>query len=92
MLFGPAAGSDARAAVMVVNAPGVAPLQSTVAPAAKARLAGRRTASRQINKSLGPEERIVIDIFLLISCSCSVKKSGENTLPWRNRAAKHVVH
>jgi hypothetical protein len=60
MEFGPAAGKDARAAVMVVNAPGVAPLQSTVAPAANARLAGRRTASRQINRILGPEEQIRI--------------------------------
>src|SRR5579859_8209565 len=60
MLFGPAAGSDARAAVMVVKAPGVAPLQSTVAPAANARLAGRSRANRQINRNLDPEEQIFI--------------------------------
>src|SRR5262249_51619616 len=34
--FGPAAGSDARAALIDVKAPGVAPEQSTTAPAAKA--------------------------------------------------------
>src|SRR6476661_1075521 len=56
MLFGPAAGSEASAAVIVVKAPGVAPLQSTVAPAANARLDGRRTANRQMNRSLNPEE------------------------------------
>jgi hypothetical protein len=60
MEFGPAAGNDASAAVMVVNAPGVAPLQSTTASAAKARLAGIRTASRQINRNLYPEEQIFI--------------------------------
>jgi hypothetical protein len=45
---------------MVVKAPGVAPLQSTTASAAKARLAGIRTASRQINRNLYPEEQIFI--------------------------------
>jgi hypothetical protein len=64
MLFGPAAGSDARAAVIVVKAPGVAPLQSTVASAANARLDGRTTSSRQINRSLGPEEQFVITFSL----------------------------
>src|SRR5579859_8158245 len=63
MLFGPAAGSEAKAAVMVVNAPGVAPLQSTVASAANAMLDGRRTASKQINTNLYPE-RIVITFSL----------------------------
>jgi hypothetical protein len=74
-----------------VKAPGVAPLQSTTALAANARIDGKRTTSRQIDKSLGPEERIVINIFPSHFLSCSVKKSGENTLPWRNRAAKGVV-
>src|SRR6478735_12513188 len=64
MLFGPAAGSDARAAVIVVKAPGVAPLQSTVAPAANARLDGRTTSSRQINSTF-PEEQILIIPFPL---------------------------
>src|SRR6478609_1607399 len=65
MLFGPAAGSDASAAVIVVNAPGVAPVQSTVAPAANARLDGRRTSNRQINRTLDTEEQIVIISFPL---------------------------
>src|SRR6476469_502951 len=65
MLFGPAAGSDASAAVIVVKAPGVAPLQSTVAPAANARLDGRRTDSRQIYRTLDPEEQIFIISFPL---------------------------
>src|SRR4249920_2982631 len=91
MLFGPAAGSDASASWMLVKAPGVAPLQSTTALAANARIDGKRTTSRQIDKSLGPEERIVIKILPSHFLSCSVKKSGENTLPWRNRAAKGVV-
>jgi hypothetical protein len=65
MLFGPVAGSDASAAVIVVKAPGVAPLQSTVAPAANARLDGRRTNSRQIYRTLDPEEQIFIISFPL---------------------------
>src|SRR5579871_537623 len=65
MLFGPAAGSEARAAVMVVKAPGVVPLQSTVAPAANAKLDGKRTANRQMNRSLDPEEQIFIIAFPL---------------------------
>src|SRR5689334_16877987 len=60
MPFGPAAGSEASAAVMVVKAPGVAPLQSTTALPANARLDGRNTASRQINSTLYPEEQIFI--------------------------------
>src|ERR1041385_7577105 len=60
MEFGPAAGSDARAAWMLVKAPGVAPLQSTTASAAKATLDGRRTASRQVNTNLYPEEQVFI--------------------------------
>ena len=56
----PVITSDARAAVMVVKAPGVAPLQSTTASAAHARLAGRRTANRLMNRSLGPEKQIFI--------------------------------
>src|SRR6476646_6057215 len=64
MLFGPAAGSEANAAVMVVKAPGVAPLQSTVAPAANARLDGRSVANRQINSTF-PEEQILIILFPL---------------------------
>src|SRR5947209_17707262 len=61
--FGPAAGSDARAALMLVNAPGVAPLQSTTAPAPKA-AAG--ISSRIPARSLNPEAHIFIVIFSLV--------------------------
>src|SRR5437660_10356222 len=63
MEFGPAAGKVASAAVILVNAPGVAPLQSTAAPAAKA-TAG--TSSRSPARSLNPEAHIFIVIFLLV--------------------------
>jgi hypothetical protein len=46
--------------VIEVKAPGVAPVQSTVAPAANARLDGRTAANRQINSILYPEQQIFI--------------------------------
>jgi hypothetical protein len=62
MEFGPAAGSEANAAVILVNAPGVPPGQPTVVSVANARPDDRRT-SRQVNNSLGLEEQIVIISF-----------------------------
>jgi hypothetical protein len=53
MLAGVLGGNVARAAVIVVNAPGVAPEQSTTAWA-DAKLHDKRT-SKQANRSLDPE-------------------------------------
>jgi hypothetical protein len=63
MLFGPAAGSDASASWMLVNAPGVAPLQSTTALSAKARLEVR--SNKQLNNSLYPEQLVIVILTLL---------------------------
>src|ERR1700682_4572702 len=63
MELGPAAGNDARAAVMVVNAPGVAPVQSTIASAAEAE-AGSSASSDNPTKSLVLEIRSFMGLLL----------------------------
>ena len=63
MLFGPAAGSDASAAWMLVKAPGVAPLQYTMALSAKARLEIR--SNKQPNNSFYPEQLVIVILTLL---------------------------
>src|SRR5215831_3029658 len=60
--FGPAAGREARAAVMLVNAPGVAPEQSTTTSAAKARL--EISSNKQPSNSLYPEELVIVILTL----------------------------
>src|SRR5262249_39909627 len=59
MELGPAAGKLARAAVIVVKAPGVAPLQSTAAPAANIRLEDNSSIPRH-TMNLGREGRTFI--------------------------------
>jgi hypothetical protein len=61
--FGPAAGREARAAIMLVNAPGVAPEQSTTALLAKARL--ETSSNKQLNNSLYPEELVIVILMFL---------------------------
>src|SRR5258708_37489102 len=63
MEFGPAAGRLASAAVMVINAPGVAPVQSTIASAAEAE-AGSSASNDNPTKSLIMEIRRVIGLLL----------------------------
>jgi len=63
MEFGPWAGKEAKAALMLVNAPGVAPLQSTTAPAPKA---ATGSSNRMAASNLNPEAHIFILIFSLI--------------------------
>jgi hypothetical protein len=76
MLLGPAKGREARAAVMVVNAPGVAPEQSTTAPAANARLEGRHN-TKHASKTLGPKQRSFIFFLALLDFEF-VKGRGQN--------------
>jgi hypothetical protein len=78
MEFGPACGSEASAAVMVVNAPGVAPVQSTTALAANTWLDERRS-NRPINSSLYPEETVRMVSFPY-TLDLKVENSG-STLP-----------
>src|SRR5258707_6803319 len=89
MEFGPAAGREASAAPMVVKAPGVAPLQSTVTSAANARPDDRRRTNTQVNKGLGPEEQILVISFPRTS-RFEIEKSGR-TSPRHVRAAEGVV-
>jgi hypothetical protein len=49
---------------MVVKAPGVAPEQSTVAPAANARLEGKRI-NKNASEILGPKQRSFISFLAL---------------------------
>src|SRR5882672_3317376 len=65
MEFGPTAGKEASAAVMVVKSPGVPPGQPTVVSAAKAMIEGRRRTNRQANRSFGPEEQLFVISFSL---------------------------
>jgi hypothetical protein len=58
ILLGPAAGREASAALTVVNAPGVAPEQSTTALSAKAKL--ERRSNKQQNNSLYPEQLVIV--------------------------------
>jgi hypothetical protein len=77
MEFGPAAGSDARAVVIVVKAPGVAPEQSTTAPSAKAKL--ERKSSEQTKSNFDPSGQ-----SLMVSYPHGfnlVLKNREKTLP-----------
>src|SRR5215471_16710063 len=64
MELGPAAGNEARAALILVNAPGVAPLQSTTAPAARAET-GNRLINRIPRTDFRPETHNFIAIFSL---------------------------
>src|ERR1051326_1807055 len=63
MPFGPVAGREASAAVIVVNAPGVAPVQSTTTLSAKAKLEKR--SNKQPNSSLQPEQLVIVILTLL---------------------------
>jgi hypothetical protein len=63
MEFGPAAGSEANAAVILVNAPGVPPGQPTAVSVANAKPDDRRRTNTQGSNSLGLEEQIVIISF-----------------------------
>src|SRR5215471_4912676 len=78
MELGPIAGSDAMAAVIVVNAPGVAPEQSTTAPAAKA-APDIRTRHTVTASNLSAEAHCFMVFLSLSACVSVLEKQGFRT-------------
>src|SRR5215471_8207999 len=85
--LGPAAGSEASAAVIEVKAPGVAPEQSTTAPSAKARW--EKSSSKQAKSNLHPEEQSFIVILVsLIDFEILLERS---TVSQQNACYQQIV-